>query len=281
MSTKHDWRRLFTQYHPDHDCLGYVLIENSKIVGMLGMIFSQRRIAGQQFDFCNTHSWFVDEPYRGHSLRLMRPSLKLNGFVLTDFSATPDVVKISNRLGYHQIDGRLQVLLPSWRRTPMTTENFEIITNVNEIRCFATEAEQKLMEDHPSPAFGCLMVRDNNRNCLVLHSTVKRHWQDYCYVLYVSNISLFAESSFQIRFHLTRQTQTRYVAVDARRFATVKLPSSFKIPASTIQLVRGDGVDPSKVDALYSEVAFLRLTTMPSVSHALRNSWRLNKGDQR
>lgn len=269
-STKQDWQRLFQQYHPDHDCLGYALMEDAKIVGMLGMIFSPRQIGERQVDFCNLHSWFVEEKYRGHSLFLMRPALGIKDVVLTDFTPTPHVVEISKRIGFKQMDGSLQILLPHLRRD---RGDCEIVSNPDQIRNFASPAEQKLMDDHPAPGFGYLMIRQDARHCLVIHTTVQRHWLKYCYVLYASDVGLFSEASCPIRSRLKRETKSRYVAVNARQFSTVPIPSSFKIPASSTQMVRGDGVDPSGIDMLYSEVAFLQLTTMPSVSQTLRPSW--------
>jgi hypothetical protein len=95
------WRRAFTCCaSSDEGDAGYALTDGGKIVGMQGMIFSRRTIAGQYARFCNLHCWFVEPEYRPKSLLLMKPVLDLKEHTITDLSASARVLDISKRLGF-------------------------------------------------------------------------------------------------------------------------------------------------------------------------------------
>ena len=106
--TKDDWRHLFSPSKATDGCCGYALLDKDRIVGILGMLFSYRTVRGVERRFCNLHSWYVLPAYRGKSLTLMRPALRLRDCTLTDLTPTDAVCEINQRLGCDCSHARFQ-----------------------------------------------------------------------------------------------------------------------------------------------------------------------------
>lgn len=266
---KDDWRALLVPPGDnDEPGTGYVLRDGDKIVGMLGMIFSERMIEGVSRKFCNLHSWFVDDAYRGYSLMLMRPALRLTDHTLTDFTPTDRVCTISTRLGFRSLDSRLKILLPSpWTKGH---SDIELVDDTDQIAGRLSAADLRLMRDHTRDRFYHLLVEDGDDYCYLIFNRVDRHVMPYCHLHYIGNKSVFARHESAIRKQILRTGGGRYVAMNARLAGDMPLRSSLTVPVSTKQLYRSSDVPPEQVDTLYSEVSLLWLTTFPDASHMLR-----------
>lgn len=268
-STEQDWRRLFFHDWPGQDDhFGYALVDGDSVVGVLGMVFSQRQLGGERVRFCNLHSWYVQEEHRGRSLTLMRPAIALSGHVLTDFSPTERVSAISQRLGFDSLDAKLKILLPARQRD--RSGAIEVCDASEALEDILEPADLRLYRDHQHLNCFHLVATNNRQYCYVICSRVSRHWVPYCYLHYVSNREFFSSHNVCMRNELLRRTATRYVAIDARKLAKLRLPRSFTVPMQCRQLVRGTGIEPAQIDTLYSEVLALNLCTLPNVSGRLR-----------
>ena len=280
--TRDHWKRLFEEYsnRGDADNFGYMLIHESNIVGMLGMVHSQREIDGQSQRFCNLHSWFVDPEFRGYSMLLMRPILRLQDCTITDLTPTPAVRKISARLGFKPLDSNVQILLP---RLQVFRRNDELATAWNQqIESIKlTSSQQLIHQDQSQLGCDCLLASNGNDQCFMVIRRVEIHWRPYCYVLFISNPRFFAEYHSSIRKQILRHVGGSFVALDNRLLCGERLPRSIKLPVRTEQIFRSNSVSSEKIDSLYTEVAILGLTTFPSVrSIAGRIKHRLSVGDQ-
>ena len=77
-----DWKNLLT-YHwrtPDENP-GFVLLDDGRVVGYIGTIFSKRHVNGKIEKNCNLTSWIVKDKYRKESLKLLLHILKLKNIV--------------------------------------------------------------------------------------------------------------------------------------------------------------------------------------------------------
>jgi hypothetical protein len=257
--TKDDWRPLFSRRNAPDDCCGYALLDKSRIVGMLGMLFSDRTVNGVSRRFCNLFSWYVNE-HRGKSLMLMRPALNLHDCTLTDLTPTNQVSDISQRLGFRPLDSRLRVLFPVERnRIP---EDIDVIADRSRMRAVLNEADSRVFDDHQLPGIGHLVVQSAGDYCYVVYSDVARYRIPYAHVHYFSNRELFQAHTLCIREHITRSTSARFVAVNDRQTRGMTLRRSVRLPISTRHIFRPAGVQPGDIDTLYSEVSFLRLSTL-------------------
>lgn len=267
-----DWKNLFIYpRRGEEDPSGYALVDANRIVGILGTVFSRRVVAGRSARFCNLHSWFVEEEYRGKGLLLMRPVLKLNDTTVTDFTPTDAVCTISKKLGFRELDSTLRILLPCRDRDNSDqVRGVEIVEDRSLIEAELSESDRKIFREHQGSQCRHLLVRSKNDYCYIVCTKVERYWIPYCYIHYLSNKSLFAEESVAIRSQLLGSSKARFAAVDSRAVDGLRLPASFKYPAQSHQLYRSADVEPPRVDSLYSELIMLNLTTFPHLGGTLR-----------
>ncbi len=270
-SKESDWKNLFNyKWSSEEEHFGYALIDGARIVGILGTMFSERVINGSVMRFCNLHSWIVEEKYRAKSLLLLRPILNFN-HTITDFSPSKRVISILKRLGFNELGSGLKILLPC--ASPVSNrdlDNFQITQDTQYIENKLNESDLKICHDHLSYKCNHLLIYDKRYYCYLIYSKVVRHWMPYCYIHYISNKDIFAKVDKAIRLYLLKKSHTRFLAVDSRLLPKIKLPFSFNFPLETCQLYKSPNLKPDQIDALYSELTLLNLTTFPDLSAAFR-----------
>ena len=272
-----DWKPLFTcrpETGQNHG--GYALIDENRIVGILGMIFSTRRIDGADKKFCNLHTWMVNPSHRGNSLLLMRPALRLTDHTITDFTPTDPVRDIARKLGFQDLNAALRVLLPlRYLRQKAPMDDCRLTADTAEILQRLGDHESKLCRDHSQRVFGHVLVSHRGQDCYIIYSRVTRWALTYCHVHYISDAELFARCDAAIRSHILKTNKARFIVLNERQTLRIKLPLSFRFPFTNGQLYRPSDVSPNHIDSLYSDVSLLSLSTITDLSHAVMQRLRL------
>ena len=281
-SSKEDWKNLFNyMWKREEDSTGYVLVDQSDIVGVLGMIFSKRIIDEKEYKFCNLHNWQVKEKYRGRSLLLMKPVLNLNDYTVTDFTPTGRVCTISKKLGFKELDSTLRIFFPKYLSNNISRSNeFQIITDEETIKAALKNEHLRIFCDHQS--YGCahMLVRskaNQNDYCYIVYTSVSRYIRPYCYIHYLSNTNLFERAYKLICSRLSRLNNCSFTVIDNRLLSNKRFPLSFKFPFQNRQLFLSSSVQAKNIDTLYSEVVFLKLCTFPDLSKMI-GRWFQNIG---
>lgn len=269
-STEQDWRNVF-DYRWDHGeghC-GYAMLDNDTCVGMMGMVFSRRRIHCDVKKFCNLHTWWVREDYRGRSLALLRPLLRLDGYTITHFTPCERIDAITKKLGYKRMDKRVKILLPLGHRRAPGVGQCEILEDEAAIQDVLSEDDRRILNDHRP--YGCrnLVVRDGDEYCYILFARVVRHWMPYCHYHYISNKDLFLKHERKIRAFVLDSQDARFAAIDSRFVKGINFPRSFHSRVPAHGLYKSTDVEPEQIDYLYSDVSLLSLTVFPDISHEL------------
>ena len=268
--TRADWQRLFEcRTETDQDCAGYALVDGSKIGGILGMLFSNRHVDGHERKFCSLHTWMVEPEYRGHSLLMMRPALRLSDHTINDFTPTAPVRKLSRRLGFKELDSTLRILLPCGGRDA-ERDDVEVLWNNDAIQNRLTGDELKFFHDHQASHIGHLLCSAGTDHCYVIYSRVTRWWLPYCHAHYVSNLSVFEKHSIAIRAQILCKEKATFLAGNDRQIGNLHLPRSFRFKFTNGHLYRSTATAPREIDSLYSDVAHLNLTTMNALSDAIK-----------
>jgi hypothetical protein len=261
-----DWKHLFNNQSNPEDHLGYVLVDGSRLVGMIGTFFSTRIKNGETTRFCNLHSWKVNPEHRGMSLALLRPVLRLQDYTLTDFTPSEQVYHLGRRLGLQKLNATLRILWPvpthfgSSRSTPAT------IVDGPELEGLLSADHLAILRDHDATNVHHFAVRAGDDYCFIVYSCVHRHWMPYAHIHYLSNIDLFGNAYWAIRNRLISPHGCRFATVDDRLLEGEKLPASSRCPVQSRQLFRSC-LPESAVDSLYSELVHLNLTSFPSIRH--------------
>jgi hypothetical protein len=256
------WHRLLIDHaSPEHGG-GYVLTANGQFVGLIGAIYSERMVQGKKARFCNIHSWYVRPEYRGQSMLLLRPFLRLKGYTVTDLSPTKGVVKILRRLGFEVLDSHAWLLLPMRRRKselhgesvmqPLDADSAEVLS----------ESDRQIFEDHQLEHCRHLLLRDGDAYCYVVCSRLKHVLFHYGFVHYISDRRRFLKHLPAVRVGLMEATQTKCVTIDSRQLAGVKPDRAIRI-ATYDKLYRPGNVAREDIDSLYSDTVNLCIPTLP------------------
>lgn len=272
-STRKDqWQSVFAyNWETDEEYTGYVLVDGSRFVGVLGMIFSTRSVDGAAERFCNLHTWSVKEEYRGKSLLLMKPVLGLTEHTITDFTPTERVCELCKRLGFQQVSSKVRVLLPFAFGTG--SRDYRITDDRQEMDETLCDVDRRIFHDHSDDQCGHLLVCNENGYCYAVYTIVDRYRIPYIYIHYLSNKDIFRELHVAIRSHLLRSRKARCIVVDTRQVAGVRLPFSVVLPARR-QLHKSTRVSCDRIDSLYSEMAFLGLSVLSSLPDILPRPFR-------
>jgi hypothetical protein len=263
--TEAEWYSVFAhRWYPEEKFCGYGLFDDTKIVGFLGLIFSQRIINGQLENFCNLTSWIVKESYRGRGISLMLSLRKLmKDYTITDLSASDNTIAIAKRLGFQELDTRM-VVLPSVFGGINHHPQLKIITEKSLIQSQLQPLEQRLLEDHSSqPRCHHLLIKADGEHCYLIFTLVKNAKFPYSYIQYLGNPKLFDRFSLPIRQAIAKINQTFWVLVDHRMLKGVKPTLSFDLPIEACKLYKSSKIKPEEIDNLYSELVILDFNPIP------------------
>ena len=111
--TNEEWERLFKLHWDDNqNYFGYVMYDEDKAVGFLGLLFSRRVVKDKTSKFCNISSWIVRKEYRRQSLHLLLPVLELDNYTITVLTCNAGTYFITKKLGFIDLEVGQRVILP-------------------------------------------------------------------------------------------------------------------------------------------------------------------------
>ncbi len=278
--TREHWKNLFIYgWDSGEDHFGYVLRDQGRIVGVLGMIFSRRIVDGTTHKICNLHSWYVQEAYRHRSLMLLRPLLKMNDYTITDFTPSDAVFRLTLRLGFQVLDARLRIMLSSGLpRRVRPGGSFLFTRDAAFMRQRLYAGERQILQDHLPYPCQHLLVYNPEQHCYIVFSRVDRFAIPYCFVHFIGNPAMFRRRNKEIRSLLSHFTQTRLVVAHERLLAGMRLPGSFVSGFSAHALYRSPHLQPHQIDTLYADVSLLNLSTFSNLRYQLRRLPRHLRG---
>ncbi|MCC5929254.1 MAG: hypothetical protein JJU28_08425 [Cyclobacteriaceae bacterium] len=140
------WGLVFSDVFKTGASPGYLLKDDEKTVGFFGTVFSNRIIDGEEFRFCNCHSWIVDEKYRSKGLLLLSKIHKLKNHILTIFSASSETFQIYKQLKWKEIDNSASVFWGQPLRF-LVNGNIQVYQDNQNLEGIS-ESGIKIAEDH-------------------------------------------------------------------------------------------------------------------------------------
>jgi acetoacetyl-CoA synthetase len=261
------WRRLFDyEWLEEKPDLGYVLMNQGKIVGFLGTIYALREIDGKEGVFCNYTSWYVRPEYRGSGIALLRAAMRDNGVTYTSFTPSALTRQTFEMLEFSLVGNRRFVLPPCWNAETLRHPRPEISLNTETIRYALDKRLRRIFDDH-APHCLQLLVRDGSQKALVV---VKRRRMSvpglsrilpsraripYSEILYCSDPSVFTRHLERIKLAILRRQKTAFLVADSRLFE--RKPRGLAIQDHT--LFRSPVFQSGDLDKLYSELVLLPL----------------------
>ena len=252
-----NWKQLilppWDQSGPNH---GFQLVtEEGAVVGVYAAVYARRKVSGRTFDLCNLAAFCVLEPFRAHSLKLIRALLKQPGFVFTDLSPSGNVIAMNERLGFERLDTatRLVVNLPRPRgRGLRLTSNPEALDRV------LVGRDAEIYRDHRQ-AGGVehlLVERDGEYGYLMFRRDRRKRLRLFATPLYRGGSASCVENAWgPIRARLLRLGLPFTLAEHRVLGFSRGLGTSLAHPRP--KMFRGDGIRADEIDYLYSELTLV------------------------
>jgi hypothetical protein len=256
-----DWRRLFTHlWNKEDGAPGYVLVQDSRIVGFLGTIFSERSIGGQHEQFCNVTSWIVLPEYRREGVKLILPLLRLRGCTITNLSPSHSARQIFERLGFHYLDTEARIFYP--HLFPSTRKNGSaVITDPDAIAQIVGSDDLKILEDHRPYQCGHVLLCDNanGKYCYCIYTTIIRKSLRFSHLQYISDPCVFLAMADAVGSRLFALRQSLFMKVDCRLLGNRAVPHSVRFKVTSPRMYRSETLKAGQIDNLYSELIILNI----------------------
>src|SRR5262245_57960893 len=165
---KEHWRQLFYDHSGlQNDRFGWVLVDGDNVVGFVSTILGERTIRGETVRLCNTSSWIVKHDYRAHSLALHAKVIADKSVTVTNLSATPQVLKLLEKLGFTLMDKSERIILPV-----VTAKTFmdrcEIVTEPRAVEGALEGERLRFFRDHQLPYNHHILLRTRVGDCYVM-----------------------------------------------------------------------------------------------------------------
>jgi hypothetical protein len=259
--SKEVWRNLVVDHgwKTEENHIGYVLVAGQEIVGFIGALFSRRIIDGKEVKLCNCHSWVVKEAFRGSSLSLVMPVLKLKGYTVTALTVRPGIRPLWEKLGFKVLDRNVRLLFPRPVAPRLTRRDIPDITAdrrvINET---LLAADRPVFADHLACACRHVIVRDAQGYCHLAfaNESYSRFGRQipYSHIHYISNRDLFLRHLGRINLYFLKTFGSWFLAVDERLIGDRRVSFSRTRRLTTPRYYRGDVLAPQQIDNLYTEM---------------------------
>ncbi len=263
--SREKWRSIFDyKWESDEGYVGYALVDDRKVVGFNGTLFSRRIIDGREVRFCNLTSWVVKEQYRSEAMRLVFPILNLRNYTLTNLTMNDKAWSITKRLGFKNLDTNTRLLFPAPELTGTAKEDsMVIVSDQTRITEILDPMNLRIFRDHLQYECGHLVIHDKYSYCYLLY-TGKRYkkynWEiPYGQIHYISNRSVFLKYLNKIKFHFLKNQKYLFLAVDERLIGNKPIPYSKVYQLKIPRMYKSEILTGDQVDNLYSELVVLGL----------------------
>ena len=221
---KEDWKQLFiNHWKTDTDYYGYVLVDDKKVVGYLGMLFAIKVIKGEPHKFCNISSWIVQKQYRNESFALLLQLLKLKTHTITIFTPNKATYLASKKLGFVDFETHSRVFIPFPTLKCLQTDCF-IVEDKEEVKKFLNQKYLKIYNDHLS--FNCihLWVKTKTNNFYIILTKVFKKGIPAARIHFVSDLNSFKQILELLTIKLCLKLRVLIVIIDDRYVKNINIP---------------------------------------------------------
>ena len=253
------WQQLFTNHwNAKEDFFGYVLIDDKKAVGFLGLMFSSSTINSKEQKFCNFTSWVVRKEYRSESIKLLLPVLSLRDHTLTSHTMSSDTYFIFKKLGFSDLEDTL-VVIPPLPKPKGFSNKHQVTINSQTIAVFLDDIDLKIYHDHSNLNPHYILAQTEYGKCLMVATRPNKKNLPFAHLHYISDLNIFLECIEKIRLKVCLQLKTTSLLVDKRYLKGRKVPQSWDYPLPYPRMYKSDYLTKDNITTLYSELILLNL----------------------
>jgi hypothetical protein len=255
-----EWRRIVAyEWDCPEDYRGFVLLDDGRPVGFLGLIFSTIPVGESQERFCNVTSWIVQDSHRGEAALLAFALRGLKEYTITNLSPNEAAHKVFSSLRFKVLETHTRILLPlhvfsrrSWRPRCAITDD------TDSIAAMLDDPEKRLLEDH-LPYARHLAVSDDSGYCYVIYTLRPRRGMPSARFHFMSDPDLLFANLSSVQAFLMKRDRSMFVEMDERFLEGRDVRGGYKRKLIFPRLFRSPRLDGSQVTDLYSERILLNL----------------------
>jgi len=236
---------------------GFLLEDDSEIVGAYLAFYSTREIDGVAERFCNLGAWCVHEAYRAHSIRLVKAMISQRGYTFTDLSPSGTVVPLNERLRFEHLD-TATALIPGLPY-PTRPGRIRLLTDPQRMQAQLDDAERQIFRDHRHAGAARHLVitrteHGRTDHCYVIYRRDRRkNLPVFASILYVSNREVFAAGTRALARHLLLRHRVLATLAELRVVTHRPRPSKM-LSAPRRKMFKSPNLESDKIDYLYSEL---------------------------
>ena len=250
------WRGLLDySWLPPGADRGQVALDDGRVVGFLGLVYVDRRIAGRVERFCNICAWYLLRDYRGRGIgrALQYGSIADKDLTYTLVTATDGTDRAFRASGFHVLDEERYVL--SRKGEPPKT--LECVEGADALAPLIGDEARVILNDHRAFNLRHLFVGTGGRSCyLVVQNRKQGADVNTNQVMYLSDPE-FVAAHGQAIADAVLEPEKSVLTVDCR-FMPETMPWA-REKLRRPRLYASPRVAPAAIDHLYNEVVLLDL----------------------
>lgn len=247
------WRRIFAPAWADgRGDAGWVLVEDDRIVGFMGLIFAQREIDGSVQKFANVTSW-IAEGGGGRGAALLFPLRELRSHTITNLTSTPEAYRIFRRFGFEVLDAHYRII-PSV--LPRGDRRWRVTEDPRDVEQVLSEPDRAIYRDH-APYVQQLVAEDGARYCYLVFSIARRRGLRVAKIHHVGGDAELADALPDIGRHVTNRYRVLAFDCDDRLTGSTRLRWSVRRELTVPRLYRSETLSPPQISELHSEIVLL------------------------
>lgn len=259
---KETWKQLFIDHwERPEDYYGYAMVDGNNVLGFIATIFSERKINGKKYNFCNISSWVVRDEYRNQSIALIFPILKLIDYTITAFTANHEANKILKIMGFKVLTNYQKMIMPIPNIKSIIIRNCEVIYG-EDVPKLLNNDELKIYNDHSKFICDHIVIHSDCGYSYVIMRKWLRKKFNIKYTIgdinYISNKKIFMMYFNSIKYYIAKKLKFSAIIINDTYLPEYHFPNSFNRPAEGI-LYRSSHLTPKDIDTLYSEYFILNL----------------------
>jgi hypothetical protein len=248
-SVSHPW----SEQRPN---FGMQLRDEGRLVGVFCAIYSTQTIGGRVEQFCNPHSWCVQQEYRNHGIGLVLALARQPGYHFTMLTPNPKVAEIFRHLGFRDLAEGISVFpnFPSLARLLGAPHATGDPVEIAALLPAAVRRDYELHRGIPWLAF--VAIGPAEGACLVVYKRARWKRLPCARIIHVSDPAVLDQHLSALRHHLLMRHGLLVSRVESRFLAS--LPTgSFRQQRTQAKLFKSRTLTDSQITDLYSELASL------------------------
>jgi len=236
--------------------LGRVADDGGRVVGFIGMVYSDRLIAGATERIVNVCAWYLEKPYRsrGVGVELMRSATNddtMSYHILTSSSRT---LAILDAVGYRVMDSERFF----WEARAVARSEVSVESDTQRIGNRVNDNQRKLLDDHVGLPVRAYLLDSASATSFALFSVVRKDdEQQYFDLLHLDGVGTFADNAQAIA-NLIATEPRAILAADCRFFRSDEVDAE-KFVIDVPRFYKSVRLKPWQIDDLYSEVQVMNL----------------------